>query len=180
MPVEEIKHTPLIFLSNVMQAPDWIREAKIPLEFVSFAYTEGRMYTHYQRVDTFICKEHTTRRHGNSIVYGGLYLLKDFDFYIRLLDAYQVCSLSTLFKNHDNDLHFRKVVSVTPIHFTSQEQFERLLYKEEESVPAYAYFGNPTHPKIKQRIVTTNFHSYRISDGVDKTNFLKLLREEIT
>lgn len=161
-----------------MQDPDWIKESKIPLEFVSFALTEGSMYYHFQSDETFISKGHSRRKYGNEIVYGSLFLLQDFDFYIRLLDAYQVCSLSTLFRNHDKDLHHRIITQVTPIHFQTQDEFERLLYDEKDSVPAHVYFGNLKQPKITQRIEQKSNHSYRLYDGVDKIPFLKRIEEE--
>lgn len=110
------------------------------------------------------------------MVYGALFVLNDFHFHIRSLDAYYSCSLSTLLRNHTYDLHHREVVQATPITFSSQEEFCSLRYKEKQNIRAYAYLGNPTHPNIIKR-TSSHISGSRITDGLDKTHYKELLRE---
>ena len=142
------------------------------MEFISFAMVEAKMYTQFRSKGTFITN--ITRDWGNSVVYGGLFLLHDFDFYIRLVDAYNNCSLTTLRKNHKNDMQHRIVQEVVPIKFKNLDELERLKYQEREPLKAHMYVGNPNHPKIDKR--TKSFISYRIIDGVDKEYFLQLYK----
>ena len=165
-------HT-LLFLYNELQSPSWQREAKVPLEFISFAFAQGKLYTHMRKNSSFLLEDKKTW--GNDVVYGGLFLLRDDDFYIRSLDAYNVCSLSTLRKNHVLDVHHRKEVVITPIAFKTREQFVSLQYLEGESITAYTYTANPNHPKITQRLRSSRQH--RIVQGVDKQHFNNLIRE---
>lgn len=162
----------LIFLANELQHPRWHRELNLPLEFVAFGITQGRMYHHFRNKGVFILPPDVKRPHGNRVVYGSIYILHDFDYYIRILDAYHMCSLSSLHRNHDFDTHHRVISDITPIHFDTLDELERLLYRESELVKAHTYFGNLKHPKIKQRLKSKK-HSNRIYDGVCKQSFLE-------
>jgi hypothetical protein len=147
----------------------------LPLEFVTFAYMEGKMYRHWQNKGTFAASE-GKNRWGNTIIYGALYLLRDFHFYIRTLDAYYLCSMSALHKNHVKDYMHRVTTQAIPISFQSVEQFQSLRYTEKEPQTVVAYLGNTKHPKINQRIYAPS-KKYRIVQGIDVPNFTQLLRE---
>lgn len=129
------------------------------------------MYKQWNAKDTFIIQDEK-QRWGNNIVYGGLFLLRDFHFYIRNLDALHTCSLSLLGRNHDLDMEHRKLLPVIPISFDDVEEFVSLRYKENESILANVYVGNPKHPKIQQRVVK----SRRISQGIND-HYIHLIRE---
>lgn len=163
----------LLFLSNELCSPSWQREMRLPLEFITFAHIKGKMYKHFRNNGSFVLE--SKKKWGNDVVYGGIFLLKDFDFYIRILDAYQLCSLSSLYRNHKLDIHHRITTEATPISFSTVDEFERLMYKEREAIRVQTYVGNPNHPKIKQRLNKTV--SYRIYDGIDKKHFRELIRE---
>lgn len=151
------------------------KELNIPLTFITFAHIEGKMFTHFRDTSTFVLND--KRRWGNNTAYGALYSLQDFHYYINTLDAYMLCSMTTLFKNHIKDVHHRKEVEATPISFDNIDELERLKYRERESVQAYAYVGNSNHPKINQRLTKTN--SYRVIDGIDP-HFKGIIREVLT
>lgn len=165
----------LIFLSNELQNPHQQRELRIPLEFITFGITEGRMYKHFRNQSNFIIPIDTLKRWGNEVIYGGLFLSKDFDFYAEILDAYNMCSLSKLLRNHDLDIHHRIEVDVKPIYFKTLDDLARLKYKEGEPIKAQTYMGNLKHNKITQRLNKTV--SYRIIDGIDTYNFKQLFGE---
>ena len=165
----------LIFLSNELINPEVQEELRIPLKFISFGITEGRMYRHFRNQSNFIIPVDTLKRWGNEVIYGGLFLRKDFNFYARLLDAYHLCSLDRLKRNHDLDVHHRVEVDVTPIYFNTIDELARLKYREGTSIKAQTYMGNLKHNKITQRLNKTV--SYRIIDGIDIHNFKKLFEE---
>lgn len=167
----------LIFLSNELQNPHQQREMHLPLEFITFGITEGRMYKHFRNQSNFIVPNDTLRHWGNEVIYGGLFLCKDFDFYAALFDAYHVCSLSRLSRNHNLDIHHRIEVDVKPIYFKTLDDLSRLKYKEGESVKAQTYMGNIKHNKISQRLNKTV--SYRITSGIDAENFKQLFWEVV-
>lgn len=163
----------LLFLSNELMMISRHRQMGLPLHFVSFAFMEGKMFSHHWKHGTFVIQDE--ERWGNTVCYGALFHLDDFYFYIRLLDAYFACSMSALRTNHANDIHHRMHVDVTPIQFASLDDFSRLKYEERDTIRAFAYLGNKTHPKITQRLHAHN--SYRIIDGIDKQAFIQLNKE---
>lgn len=133
------------------------------------------MYRHYGKRSNFVVPNDTLKHWGNDVVYGALFICKDFDFYNRIFDAYHVCSLSTLARNHINDIHHRVEVDVKPIYFDSINELASLQYREGEPIKATTYMGNTNHNKISQRLNKTV--SYRIIDGIDAKNFKQLFWE---
>jgi hypothetical protein len=147
-------------------------ELKLPLEFVSFAHIDAKMYWHFNRDSVFTVPFDHRMKWGNTKVYGALFVCKDIEFYIGALDAYHVCSKIKLYKNHIKDLHHRIEVDSTPLFFDTLDDLARLKYREGNIIRAVTYFGNTQHPKIMSRFKSN--HSFRVIDGIDKMNFIKL------
>jgi hypothetical protein len=137
------------------------------------------MYNHVQNKGTFVVQQPQKRAWGNDVVYGALFILNDFHFHIRSLDAYFGCSLSALHRNHTYDVHHRIITPATQITFSSVEEFCSLKYKESQPTRAYTYVGNPTHPNIIKR-TSSRINGVRITDGLDKPHYKELLREVLT
>ena len=167
----------LIFISNKFINPTICQEFSLPLEFIRFAQIKGKMYYHVRNQDTFVVQDFN-RKYGNNVIYGAVFLLNNFEFYIRQLDAYFACSLSSLGVNHKLDTHHRLAVETTPISFSTVDQFERLLYSEDEPITCHAYLGNLNHPKIETRVKQEKT-SHRIPHGIYIKHFNKLIREGI-
>ena len=168
----------LIFLTNELLSPTLRMKMNLPISFINFGIIEGKMYSHQGKHGTFCLLPGITKRWGNNVVYGAIFLLQDFDFYSRILDAYHICSMSTLLKNHQYDIHHRVEVKVIPIFFDTLDEFARIKYKESgDAIQVQTYIGNKNHPKIKQRIRQVKANSYRIIDGVDKKHFKELFGE---
>lgn len=130
------------------------------------------MYTHVGANETFILNY--GKDWGNTVVYGALFAISDFNYYISLLDAYHQCSMSNFGLNHPKDIHHREIRKITPITFDTIDELERIKYRENVPIDAHVYFGNVNHPKINQRLNKTV--SYRVVDGIDK-HFIQLYRE---
>lgn len=146
------------------------------MEFINFGIFRGKMYKYFRNEDTFIIPEGYNLGWGNSVVYGGIFLCKDFDFYSEVLDGYYLCSLYKLRRNHIKDLQHRIEVDVTPIFFNNLDELARLKYREGEEIQVTTYVGNVNHPKIKHRIIQQK-NIFRIVDGVNKKHFKKLFWE---
>jgi hypothetical protein len=162
----------LIFLSNELLCKEKQSDLNIPLEFLTFAFVEGKLYNHFRKQGTFMLRY--GKPWGNPVVYGAIFALPDYDFYIRLLDSYHVCSRTVLGRNHSRDIHHRETLVATPISFKTLDDLCRLKYSERDEVEVEAYQGNVNHPKINQRLNKTV--SFRIESGVDK-RLLNLIQE---
>ena len=158
----------LLFLADNLLDPINQEKANLPLDFVCFAHTEGKMYRY--NGNTVLAKD--VGSHGNSVVYGAVYALRDEYYHIRTLDALFNCSLSGLGRNHSLDMQHRRREVVTPIHFRSLDELRRLMYRELEPIETDMYVANNTHPTIQKRIERTQKFNYRIKDGINKKPFL--------
>lgn len=165
----------LIFLTDNLLSPTNQANMRLPLSFITFGIIKAKMYSYFRNKDTFIT-ENVTRKWGNSVVYGALFVCQDFDFYSRILDSYYMCSMSTLLRNHQNDIFHRVNVDVVPITFDRFDDLQRLKYKEGESISSLTYVANQNHPKINKRIKDMK-NTYRIVDGINKENFYQLFWE---
>lgn len=135
------------------------------------------MYSSLGLKNTFISVSDNITLTRNFVVYGALFLCKDFDFYCRILDAYHLCSLSTLLRNHPCDELHRVNIPITPIYFDTLDELQRLSYRESiDSIQAQTYTANTNNPKILNRMNTT-VNTYRITSGINAPNFKKLFWE---
>ena len=164
----------LVFLSNNFLSPDFRRNTRIPLEFITFAHIKANLYHNIRNDGVINIIGHKHR--GNDVVYGALFLLQDFSFHIQTLDAFHNCSLSALRRNHKLDPQHRVMVRATPLSFTTIDELERLKYLERPCINAHTYIGNLNHPKIKQQVANTR--SQRLPDGLLRDALLNQIREE--
>lgn len=165
-----------------MLNPGFQEQLKLPLEFMSYGISFAKMYYQFGKKDTFIIANDDipNKLWGNSVVYGAIFLLKDFDFYSRVLDGYHLCSQAVLGRNHVRDVQHRRITEIKPIFFNSIDELARLKYKEsDEPIEAQCYFGNLQHPKILRRIMASVKYQHRILDGVDPQNFKELFRRNV-
>lgn len=164
----------LLFLYNDLIDPDVKEKLRLPLEFVSFAIVDGKMYSHYADNGVFITPLGIDKDWGNTKVYGGLFICKDISYYYSLLDAYHACSMYNLRRNHFMDLHHRVSIKATPIYFDNLDELSRLKYREGGEIDAITYIGNTDHSRIYKRFLTTQ--SYRLVDGILPKQFRKLYK----
>ena len=162
----------LLFLYNELIDPEVQEKLKLPLEFISFAITDGKMYTHYNDNGVFMMPLGIDKDWGNTKVYGALFVCKDISFYYSLLDAYHACSMYNLRRNHIMDMHHRVNIKATPIYFDNLEDMSRLKYREGVDIDAITYIGNINHSKIYKRFSITQ--SNRIVDGILPKHYKKL------
>ncbi len=174
----------LIFIYNNLLNPHTIDKLKLPLTFISYAIAKGKMYKHFKIKDTFLLSFGENRQWGNQVIYGALFLCDNFEFYSRVLDAYHMCSMSTMKMNHIKDLHHRVTYTTSPIYFKTLEDMYRLKYREDDAIQAITYVGNTNHPNIYKRLTskklnpdTNKGNSYRIEKGIDRKNFEKLFKK---
>ena len=165
MMAEMISKSSLLFVTNELLNPNQQRDMRLPFKYIVFGITEGRMFKHFRSNSTFITPNNVKKAWGNSVVYGSIFLIDNFDYYAPILDAYHLCSMSTLQGNQRWDIHHRIKVNVNPIHFNTLDELASLKYKEGEPIEVETYIGNVDHPKINQRI--NNSHSLRVIDGVN-------------
>ena len=152
----------LVMITNNLQSPKKRNRHLIPAEPLGIAMMEARMYEY--RGDSFIATP-SNKPWGNSVVYGTLYHIKDFEHWSRALDAYHDCSLSLIGRPHELDLQHRVECDIVLINPRNKESLLSLDYTELTTTKAFVYIANLAHPKIKQRVDYSK-HRYRIQSGL--------------
>ena len=161
--MKEIRSTDMVFLSNDLLNPTKRKRMKLPLIFVSYAFVHGKMYSLPR--STFVVELEDVKTWGNNVVYGAVYLVQDWEYFIDVLDAYHCCSKKRLHKNHKLDLMHRKTITATLINFDSFTSLEVLKYKEVGTVQTDAYFANMEHNRILKSIYHPERRK-RLSSGI--------------
>lgn len=165
----------LIFLATSILSKKKQLELRLPLVFINYALIEGKLYK-YKSFPHLNVPLGYNKNRDNRVIYGALYLCKDFDFYSKQLDAFFSCSLSALGSNHRFDLSHRVESDVTLIEFETLDQLSRLMYEEKATIKAEIYTCNTNHPKIKRYISDTRNRT-RVKSGVDVIAFKQLFME---
>jgi len=171
------KNSSLLFLTDCLQNPCYYKQMNLPLEFIAFGITEGKMYRY--RFGNFVIPLDEVIAYGNTVVYGGLFYCPDITFYLRILDGHYLCSKSIMHKNHALDLRHRRIAPVTPIYFNDLDELIMLRYKEGGPVDAHVYYGNTKREVVHNRIGRRENHgrNYRVIDGIEAEHFLSLYKE---
>lgn len=167
----------LIFLYDKAMTKEFRETLNLPLEFITFAFVNGKMYEYYEDGPTHIALQNDAivKSWGNDKIFGAIFALPYYEANIRTLDGLYACSRQRLGMNNPNDIMHRLDIEATPIHFNSIDELARMLYTRRTPIKVQAYFGNPEHQWISHRVL---MQRYRVIDGVDHNNFLKLYEEE--
>ena len=170
----------MIFLSNELINPEFLRKLNMPIRFINFALLRGSMFTFGKLTKSvfsvFNVLEKDRKLLGNRAVYGALFHLDHEEIYLHHLDAIHDCSFHLLKSNNVMDNHHRITTEISPIHFKTLDDLRRLKYYEGDSIKAWCYVGNLTKPRIKSRLRIYHFN-HRVTDGILPEAFRKLFWE---
>lgn len=165
----------LVFLYNELLDENKQKLAKLPLEFICFAYVKGAVM--YEKRGNYyaVRKEDITPTKYNK-VYGALYILENTEYTLRTLDAIMTCSKSFVGYNHPRDIMHQHKAKARPIHFKTVEQFLKMKYNEGEELEVLTYFANPQNDFIRTNVLNTVEN--REVSGLDINNYINLVVEK--
>ena len=165
----------LIFLTSNAMSPRTIKAARIPLQFISFGYAEGRLATKHRELDdTILIYKPKEQPLYGDIAYGALFVLEDYEFHIPVLDALMGCTEAITAGLYQH-VNIRVDVNVVPIAFNSLDEFRRLIYTEKDLISATTYYANPNHITIINRIKTLK--KYTNVSNINPKPFRELYEE---
>ena len=166
----------VVFLYNEWLDEEKQKLAKLPLEFVCFAYIDNAvMYEIEGRYVAIRKGEIATTKKYNK-VYGALYILHSSERSIRTLDAVMMCSKAFIGSNHKYDVTHRINAQITPIHFDSVEEFLLMRYTEGDELDVITYLANQDNTMIRENVL--NSVRNREVCGFDINNFINLMVKE--
>lgn len=147
-----------------------------PLPFLTFSYIQPYKTYKDNSNETILAINYNEGMRGknNDKVIGGIYLLDK--RYLRYLDGYYGCSLSTFGVNSKHDRFHRVKIDTKPIEFSSLDNLSRLIYNDKEPIEVFTYLGNIQNKQVYNIIRQPR---YRVNSGLDLANFLNQYKEMI-
>lgn len=169
----------LIFIYDSLMKPNIQKLTHIPLNFLSYGYIRAKMYwfnDDKQRryfVVPPVKKEHS--RQYNTYVFGGLYLMDDFEEHKGALYSFYNCSFGFTNFLNPTDMYIPSVMGVVPVSFTSLEEFDNCKYERSDMINSLVMVGNQSNQIIQKSINKGRY--YRHMRGIDAVSFLASLEK---
>lgn len=152
---------------------------RLPMKFLSYGYVRGKMYwlNDDKKRRYFVIPPETVqyKRQWNTFVYGGIFVMNDFEEYERAMNSYYNSSISYTGEIMQGDLFYLQKLPVTPIVFRSLQELEECRYQSLDEVSAFIYLANQENSKVQNSLKRGRY--YRRSSGIDVPNFLTMVME---
>lgn len=180
MSIKRQSNKQLVFLYDDLMCPSTLNRLKIPAEFMSFAYIEGKfqwVFDKKKRRQMHIVAQNFDRYCASHVVFGAIYLIDDIANYTNTLCAYYNSSSSYTGMTNEEDLYVPIYINSTPIKFKSLSAFEVKDYKEFDKIEVLVMTGNHNNKKVIKNFTGKRHTNYRIPSGVHYPSFLKLFVE---
>ena len=163
----------LIFIYDGLMTRHEQIKAEIGLTFVSFAQVYGKLYRindgKRMRIFCVPSKGVSTR-----LVYGGLFLVDDYEIDKLKLFAYYNNSYQYTHQTLSSDLFDFVTIPVTPIKFDSLSSIEQNTYTKGIPIDCSCFIGNPLHKRIQFNITKSY---YKVP--IDRDNFITMIKENV-
>lgn len=165
------KSDKLIFLYDELMTKEYQEVLRLPLKLVSLGLINAKLYFYNdtkQRRKFIIPNE----KQSSSIVFGGLFLLKDYNEYKFHIHSFynNEAMLETSFIE---DFYVLSRVQVTPIKAKTYKDLLRSNIEYLDRLECEAFIGNLNNKKILHSIT----HRHYKMGAMDTTNFKQLLKE---
>ena len=165
------KSDKLIFLYDELMTKEYQEVLRLPLKLVSLGLINAKLYFYN---DTKIRRKFIipNEKQSSSIVFGGLFLLKDYNEYKFHIHSFynNEAMLETSFIE---DFYVLSRVQVTPIKAKTYEDLLRSNIEYLDRLECEAFIGNLNNKKILHSIT----HRHYKMGAMDTQNFKQLLKE---
>lgn len=161
----------IIFLYDELMTNEYQEIMRLPLTFLSLGLVHGKLYffNDSKRTRKFIIpKDNST-----SIVFGGLFVLKDYEDYKLHLHSFYNSSSALLDKSLKEDNFIFSPLKIYPIKATSYDDLLKSNIEYLEAISCEGFIGNIENEKIKKSL---KYQYYKLG-VMDKENFKTLLKE---
>lgn len=163
----------LIFIYDKLMTAKEQAIASLDLKFVTYGQIRGKLYflndDKRRRVFAVPHKGNSTK-----LVYGGLFILKNYEEQQYKLHAYYNNSEVFTGFTYKEDLFGLESVTVTPIRFNSLSDIESGRYEKKDAVECECFMGNLPNKKIQNSIQRGRY--YRVNN-VDAKNFIQMVKD---
>jgi hypothetical protein len=169
----------VIFLYDELMTKEKQSLLRLPLKFLSYGYVRGKMYwlndDKKRRYFVIPPQSEQHRSQWNTFVYGGIFVMNDFDEYERALYSYYNSSIPYVGEIMQEDLYYPKICTVTPIAFSTLQELEECRYQSLSDVDMLVMLANESNQKVQNSLKHGRY--YRRNSGIDVPNFLTMVME---
>lgn len=169
----------ILFLYDELMTRSTQQNLRLPIHFLSYGYVRGRMYwCNDEKKRRYFIIPPSTQKHiknVNDYVYGGIFVINDYEEYERSLYSFYNSSIAYLGKSIQEDLYIPEKIQITPIKFKTLQELEECRYTSLEPFEGLTMMANQENKKIQNSISHGRY--YRRVSGFDVPNFLTMLME---
>ena len=165
----------LLFIYDRLMTQQEQQIAKLidDMKFISFGCSRGKSY--WIRVGNkkrtfFIPQTKITTKQ----LYGGIYLLNNYENNKYKLHSYYNNMYPYLNKNTTHDLYILGTTTVTPIKFNSLKELEQCKFARGRPIQCSSFIGNSSNTNITHNMKNYRYYGIR---GTDTKEFLQLVKE---
>ena len=98
-----------------------------------------------------VSKPHS--RQYNIHVYGGIYLMSDFEEYSNALYSFYNCSFKYVNKITEQDLYIPSLYSIKPIKFNTLDDIDNCTYSKLDNIEGLVMLGNQNNQLVKNQLI---------------------------
>lgn len=162
----------LIFLYDDLMVKEQQEIMRLPLKFISLGLINAKLYfcNDGKKKRKFIIPNY---KEASSVVFGGLFLLKDYQEYKLHIHSFYSSTSAMLDAPHKEDLYVISPCVITPIKAISYDSLLRSDIEYLDRLPCETFIGNQNNEKIQHCMSKRH---YRMG-VMDKENFKTLLKE---
>lgn len=161
----------IIFLYDELMTNEYQEIMRLPLTFLSLGLIHGKLYffNDSKKIRKFVIP----KDNSSAIVFGGLFVLKDYEDYKLHLHSFYNSTSALLDKPHKEDSFIFSPLNIYPIKAPSYNDLLRSNIEYLPEILCEGFIGNIENEKIKRSIT----HRYYKLGVMDKENFKTLLKE---
>lgn len=162
----------LFFIYDKLLTKKEQKKIHLDLQFISFAQMQGKMYwmTDSKKRWIFAVPQDTSK-----VIYGAIFLLKDYDLHKHRIHAYYNNSIGSYGKTLKENTYDLSTVYVRPIKIPSLSSLTTGRYQIGEKIECKCFVGNLQNERMN---FNSNRQRYYGVQRIDKESFLTLVEEQ--
>lgn len=163
----------LIFIYDKLMTAKEQAITSLDLKFVTYGQIKGKLYfLNDDKKRRHFALPH--KRNSTKLVYGGIFILKNYEEQQFKLHAYYNNSEVFTGSTYIEDLFTLETIMVTPIKFNSLSDIETGKYEKREGIECECFIGNLPNKKIQNSVRRGRY--YRVNN-VDAKSFIQMIKD---
>ena len=162
----------LIFIYDKLLTSQERKKIHLDLQFISFAQMQGKMYWYTDGKKKWIF---AVPKDTSKLIYGAIFLMKDYDLHKHKIHAYYNNSIGSSGKTFIENTYDYIPATVRPIKLTSLSDLLSGRYKVGDKMECKCFVGNLQNARMN---FNSNRQRYYGKQRIDKESFITLIEEQ--